>query len=739
MKPKTWTKPAYALLAACALFAPGGGNAIAATAPAAGLNGQLQLRPLTPQEIKDHALTGRQTASGLNTIGIGQPAYLDAVVNSSVAPASITSVTWNLSNKPIGSAAAITSSPLSTNVPVYKPADRLVLRVAGRAVLVPDVVGQYTVVATINTTTGTTNVSQTITAATFLGAQTCALCHSGGVVASNTFTTWQQTPHATAFTRKIDGIGAPTFNKNCVSCHVTGYDAHTNAVNGGFDDIAASVNWQFPTSLTNGNWAAMHNSLKGAANIQCESCHGPGSEHAMKLGNVNYISTSFSAGDCAQCHDSLSKHWKVQEWNSSGHAISPRQTGSGCVRCHTAEGFARYTAGMQPIGTEYEAISCAACHDPHDASKPHQLRNVGPIALMDNKTVISDAGAGMVCMNCHMSRRDATNYVEVTAGSANFGPHHSLQTDMLMGVNAVTYGKDIPSSAHRDSVEGTCVTCHMQPITSGPAFTHAGGHTFRLAWDGGTTNTTADDVEVVGACKQCHGEIESFDLRRQDYDGDGLVEGVQTEVQGMLAKLGMLLPPVGTPKTSINITASWTKQQLRAGYNYKFVQEDGSFGIHNTAYAVGLLKASIADLSGDANNDGLADTWQTAYFGSATHPNAAPNATPSGDGIPNWLKFALGLNPNTSGVVLPDGVVWMNANTLVNSENPGSSNVKIYTAAEVVFDTVAGKNYQIQGVSSLSGGWQNIGSPIPGTGQSVSYVTPTRSNAQMFFRVSSTP
>ena len=59
----------------------------------------------------------------------------------------------------------------------------------------PDLVGQYTVVATIvSSGYGTTNVTQTITAGTYLGVNTCALCHSGGVVAPDKFTTWTNTP-----------------------------------------------------------------------------------------------------------------------------------------------------------------------------------------------------------------------------------------------------------------------------------------------------------------------------------------------------------------------------------------------------------------------------------------------------------------------------------------------------------------------------------------------------------------
>jgi len=97
------------------------------------------------------------------------------------------------------------------------------------------------------------------------------------------------------------------------------------------------------------------------------------------------------------------------------------------------------------------------------------------------------------------------------------------------------------------------------------------------------------------------------------------------------------------------------------------------------------------------------------------------------------MMYALGLDPRQSGITVPGGVVWASGKTLINS---GVTNtIAIYTAAEVAFNTQIGSTYQIQGISNLSGGWNNIGSPIPGTGNTVSYLTATRTNAQMFFRV----
>ncbi|HMP83641.1 MAG TPA: cytochrome c3 family protein [Verrucomicrobiota bacterium] len=704
--------------------------------------GQIGARALTPQEIKDYGLPSTtQTSGGLFNVGLGQPVYLEAQVRTTIAASNILGVTWELTQRPVLSTAALAASPLPTNMPIYNPGDRGFYRLADRQLLKPDVRGQYMVRATIQTNGGSFSFTREITGAEYLGVSgSCNLCHAGGTL-PDMLTPWSKTHHAGALSNALDGVNTDHFSQNCIKCHSVGYDTTVGATNGGFDDIQAQTGWTFPPTLTNGNFMGMPASLRNKSNVQCENCHGAGSEHAFNLGNTNRITVSFSAGDCSQCHDSEPYHVKGVEWANSLHAVATRtptgETRASCVRCHSAYGFVDFAAGkpQNQQRTQYEAITCAACHDPHgDANNPHLLRKIDSVTLMDNKTVITNGGFGQLCMNCHIARRDATNYVETTAGSGQFGPHYGPQTDMLVGANAITYGKVIPSSTHAEVVKNTCVACHLQEVAGNdPNLGIVGGHTFRPGWDGGTPNDTSDDVHLVNACVQCHGNITTFDFPRKDYDGDGVIEGVQTEVKGLLDRLGRLLPPIGSP--TVSITAAYTKAQLRAAYNYRFVLDDGSYGIHNLSYAVGLLNESIGDLTDDRNSDSLPDTWQTQYFGSPNSPNAAPNASPAGDGVPNWLKYALNLDPWVAGVVLPDGVVWANAGDIA----AGGEEVRIYTAAEVVFNTQVGKTYQIQSVGDLSGGWQNVGAPIAGNGNSVSYVTPTRSNAQQFYRVLITP
>jgi hypothetical protein len=749
------------------------GVCFAPLANAATLNGQLSARPLTPQEIKTYSLTGNLTASGLNTIAINQPAYLDVMINVAVPATDVPVVTWTLTNAPVGSVAALTASPLGTNVPPYKMADRATLKVVARAMLKPDMVGQYTVKVNITTTTsGSTNLTLTITAGTFLGANTCALCHSGGAVAENTHTPWLGTLHAHAFSDAIDGKSTDHFTKNCISCHALGFDSNTNSANGGFDDIAAQTGWVFPTNLTDGNWAAMPAALKNVANIQCENCHGPGSEHAYALGNTNLsnwprISVSMASGDCAQCHDSLSHHYKTAEWNNSRHAVATRSpSGAGreaCVRCHTASGFASFIATGNETSTKttYEAITCAACHDPHDASNPHQLR-AAPLVTLPEGTTITNAGLGALCMQCHHSRNgSATNNVvnyklglPTWAGGSSFGVHDSTAGDMIEGVNAFTYGKFIPSGTHNATITNVCVGCHMQPVLSGdPAFTKAGGHTFSMTYPlvvGGVTNT----IDKVDVCVKCHGHVEEFNFARKDYDGDGVIQGVQTEVKNLLDQLSRLLPnstyradgnyvadglvkAIGRTTTKTN----WQDKFLQAAWNWQFVEVEGSFGIHNAPYAVGVLKASIADLTDDADSDGISDKWEIANFGNITTYNG--NGDPDNDGVNNALENSAGTNPllaDTDGDGINDLAEMQAGSDPLNAGDKPGFVVKIYTAAEIEFASELGKKYQVQTVSDITSTWLNVGAVTNGTGNNISMVTSTRTGGTPgYFRVVQVP
>ncbi len=567
------------------------------------LGAKIALRPLTRPEITAYKLaTTTQVAAGLTTVALGEPAYLEVQVNATYSAADINTVIWQLTQKPATSKAVLVDSPLGKDVPVYEPADRVVYQVAGRTLLRPDVTGVYVVSAKVTTTKGdTADLAQTIVGATYVGISTCSICHSGGL-ARNMAESWAKTTHSTLFKNGVNGVASDHYSGNCISCHTVGYDTNATASNNGFSDLAAKLKWTFPSELKAGTWDTVPTSLQNVANIQCENCHGPGSLHAASGGTPYAISKTFGSGDCGQCHDAPTHHIKTAEWNNSRHAIATRDpSGAGreaCVGCHTGPGFVGKFQVATTVDTTYSPISCQTCHEPHGQTSPantaHLVRTVDSVVLADG-TKVTDGGAGLLCMNCHKSRQNAATYAAQTAGSARFGPHHGPQADMLAGANGFTYGQVIPSSAHWFVVQDSCVTCHMQTMAdTDPGFSKVGGHTFKnsLAAAG-----TTPAIDLVAACQKCHGpNLKSFDFPLMDYDGDGKIDGAQTEVQHLLDALSALLPPAGQTKSALNIDSTWTRPQLEAAYNWLMVNNDGSKGIHNMAYSVGLLKASIAQL-----------------------------------------------------------------------------------------------------------------------------------------------
>lgn len=724
-------------------------------------NVRIRYRPLTPQEIKDYGLTNTtQKSGGAPNAGLGQPVYLEALVSNAWFSA-VTSVTWTLAAVPAGSAMtvgdALLPGPLSNAIPTYDGGDRIGLFVAGRAVLKPDVqsywipsitnLADFKVRTVINTTNTTVTLTNSVYGAVYIGQKStlCTLCHANKQAA------FDQTDHATAFTRMITGVASNHFSANCISCHTVGYDTTPGAVNDGFDDIATQVGWIFPGTSSPTNWSGMNTNLQSRANVQCENCHGPASAHMLSLGRTNAIDISLSAGTCGQCHDSLPHHVKPYEWGQSLHSTGYvfRFSGS-CLPCHSTKGFIEtwdpyyLSTNIVPRATESEGVTCAACHDPHTVGMgEHQLRAI-TTATLSNGVVITaaEAGMGVLCMNCHHARQNAATTV---AGSGSISPHHGTQGDMLAGENAYEYGLDMPSSRHLEAVTNSCVGCHMQLIATSVAFsnanTHVGGHTFKIEWDGGTTNE-ADDVKVTEVCKTCHvGLYNTFDFGGEDYDQDGTIEGVQSEIQGLLNQIALLLPPVGS--TTITYSAGFTPAQRAAYFNYQYVWEDKSLGVHNPKYASSILQASVADLNGgiDFDRDGLIDTWEMAKFGNLTSQNG--NGDADGDGLSNKMEMQVGTNPNladSDGDGLSDRAeLQAGTNPLDNlSVAPTNSVSVILPAYELGYmPGQAGVTQVFQYVDAMgdNGGWSNAGPSFVSSNGMAYQLISLRDSTQKYYRV----
>ncbi|MAT56448.1 MAG: hypothetical protein CMF23_00590 [Ignavibacteriae bacterium] len=551
------------------------------------LNAQIKTYPVSPYMVEygvniDTTLY-HSTYTGLKTVGKGDLVYLTSAKDAAA-------YAWTIKSAPNGSTAALDFT--NTKLVTFRP----------------DMTGDYVVELTADGVA----YEITIVSATFLGnnATTCGTCHS------TQKNEWEETGHSTIFTRAIDGTLSGHYGSSCISCHTVGYNEDTEADNGGFDDVARTQGWVLPATLQAGNWDALNADLKAKSNIQCENCHGPASGHTSSGFSAAKMDVTIETGMCAKCHDDNHYHRRPKMWASSAHAHADQLSAAGrpnCQPCHSGTGFiAEYdeTPGIEYSTTNPGNISCAVCHDPHASHDNHDpmitgaqegqvyhLRTIADVELNDG-TIVTVGGTGKLCMNCHKSRRNAEEYVQNY--SSHFGPHYNNQTDMVLGTNAITFGRYIPSSTHRDALENFCVSCHMAPTadSNSPAYDKIGDHSFNMSYDNGTPDDESDDIDNVDFCQTCHGaSITSFDsfMARKDYDEDGTIESAREELHGLLDEVGKLLPPYGDP--AVTVTNAYSKLELKAAYNYLFVEEDQSMGMHNFQYAVGLLKVTLEALN----------------------------------------------------------------------------------------------------------------------------------------------
>lgn len=150
------------------------------------------------------------------------------------------------------------------------------------------------------------------------------------------------------------------------------------------------------------------------AQLQCESCHGPGGEHAKRLrrnetrppiprfGPHSFATAAEENGVCLGCH-----RQDVLGWNAGAHhdnqvlcvschtihAVQDpvRETSRQpqvCFKCHPRQRADAQMASVHPI--RYGQMACSDCHTPHASFTEHSL-----VANTVNET----------CYHCHAEKR----------------------------------------------------------------------------------------------------------------------------------------------------------------------------------------------------------------------------------------------------------------------------------------------------------------------------------------------
>ncbi|MCA9882085.1 MAG: protein kinase, partial [Anaerolineae bacterium] len=382
------------------------------------------------------------------------------------------------------------------------------------------------------------------------------------------------------------------FTTNCVGCHVTGFDTN-------------NLTWE-------------------ETGVQCEACHGPGSNHiefaddaGSSISNSEYaeissaINFALDGQVCGQCHARgtspdgelpypLAYHpganllaedtfhpFSVDDlthWLPTGHAELPNmQFNEWMTSSHS-------TALAIAQESDDFGAACINCHSVAQQRVDY---------LIDEKWVNEDEynpldvlerfDFGVTCASCHDPHEvESPTYLRdepyVLCVSCHYGSettdgiHHPVK-DIFEGLPLVE-GIGPVEGIHFSAEGGPdCLTCHMQLIDTKNGLRSS--HTFSSIMPG----TSADVEGSPDACTTCHSNVQTSEQMQ------ALIDDVQKNVTDRVAAI---------QEDMRDDTPEWVGQALVV------IEGDGSQGIHNYAYTNALLTSAETEL-GLANGGIL--TW----------------------------------------------------------------------------------------------------------------------------------
>ncbi|MFQ5883497.1 MAG: ammonia-forming cytochrome c nitrite reductase subunit c552 [Thermoplasmata archaeon] len=351
----------------------------------------------------------------------------------------------------------------------------------------------------------------------YVGSDECELCHNSSYVG------WKGTHHPEAW----DTLNNSTSKEEyCERCHVTGWGDEDQ---GGFNSTLDQPDY-----------------LRG---IQCEACHGPGEDH-VNSSDPGDIQVNFSAFVCgAACHQE-EHHPYYEEWNQSGHALSlislraaVGAAEDSCLECHSADYI--LADGSKPtLDSAKYAITCALCHDPHNATNPNQLR----------------WPSDELCVTCHNPE-----------GALLGDPIYHPQSSMREGRS----GAPILGGPFMLDVE--CADCHVYIYKPD----NVTGHSF---------------TQKPEACVVCHSTIpprysvEQAQTQISQWRSQTWTRTIEVQQFVVLANTAIEdAYDYGFSESMIEIAVDLYDE---ANYSLAFVVADGSGGAHNPAFASELLNFS---------------------------------------------------------------------------------------------------------------------------------------------------
>ncbi len=319
----------------------------------------------------------------------------------------------------------------------------------------------------------------------------------------------------------------------------------------------------------------------------------PGCDDLITQENTEYYYdtiTIFDSTCVAACHSDANMEMTIaiRQWEHSRHSsdsltdfdvfgIDLANTRTCGPQCHNQEGFIiSLSSTVDEVEFPLE-IGCFSCHAPHTNWKLDSLRYYDPVDLADGFTY--NRGNSNICALCHQAT--VTVASEITSqldllGEITIYPtwaaHGSNQSDMMMGTGGYEYGANPTNSAHYNAANSNCLKCHLNVAVG----FDMGGHSFNMESDGD---------QLVEACNVsgCHlgSPLSTFadvSIDHTNFSDSLVILQTALEGRGLADDFTGIIEDAGL---------------AGALYNYRFIINDGSNGVHNTDYALGLVRESL--------------------------------------------------------------------------------------------------------------------------------------------------
>lgn len=335
----------------------------------------------------------------------------------------------------------------------------------------------------------------------------------------------------------------------CASCHTTGF-------------VEGRARWE-------------------EEGVQCEACHGPGSVHADEAddagGSINEsemeairaaINVNPDAEVCGQCH-SREENGNGDEWWITGHARLPNMQYNEWAE----SGHAHALDNLK--NSDYATDECLICHsaDYRIVQEMIERRETeGEDAPAPEPLTLETAKSSVTCGACH-NTHDLENPVETDCLSCHqqtvvTGEIHHPVREMVAGLPVID-GIDPKTSTHYTDENGPdCITCHMPDVPIEGNGTRV-SHTWEIVEPG------VDGIQG-DSCTSCH----------EDVSADYLAEFIDKTEARYRSR-------IDTARSAVSNRVEVETWVIAA---LDFVETDGSYGVHNPAYADAVLDAVELEL-----------------------------------------------------------------------------------------------------------------------------------------------